>query len=76
MPERTIHSKHLFSDNNVPKDYSAPIIVGYQIKTPENLGNIIRLADNFSAKKVFFITNDENPRNSRIKKRLRQVIVL
>lgn len=68
MPERTIHSKHLFGEISSPSDFNTPIIVGYQIKTPENLGNIIRLADNFSAREVFFVTNDENPRTSRIKK--------
>lgn len=68
MPERTIHSKHLFGEISVPSNFNAPIIVGYQIKTPENLGNIIRLADNFGTREVFFVTNDEKPRTSRIKK--------
>jgi tRNA G18 (ribose-2'-O)-methylase SpoU len=68
MPERTIHSKQLFGEIDIPPDYIAPIIVGYDIKTPENMGNIIRLADNFGSKLLLFVTNLEHTRNSRIKK--------
>lgn len=68
MTERVIHSKYLFREIKIPLDYSFPIIIGYQIKTPENVGNIIRLADNFGSRKVLFVTNNENPRDSKIKK--------
>ena len=53
MGERTIHSKYLFKDLQVPDDYFPPIIIADSIKTPENLGNILRLADNTRCKKVF-----------------------
>ncbi len=68
MQKRTIHSKYLFSNNSNLEIYNAPIIVGYHLRTPENLGNIIRLADNTGCKKVLFVTNNENLRTSKIKK--------
>jgi len=68
MRERTIHSKFLFNQNDLPAEFNSPIIVAYQLKTPENIGNIIRLADNFGSKRVLFVSNDENSRNSKIKK--------
>lgn len=68
MVKRTLHSKYLFKSNKVPSGYFPPIVIGYNIKTPENIGNIIRLADNAGCKEVFFVTNDENVRNSKIKK--------
>lgn len=68
MTDRTIHSKELFKSPKIPLDYNLPIIIGYNIKTPENIGNIIRLADNAGCKEVLFVTNNENIRSSRIKK--------
>lgn len=68
MTIRTLHSKHLFSANNLPSNYYPPIIVGYNIKTPENIGSIIRLADNITCKKVLFITKDNQIRESKIRK--------
>lgn len=68
MRIRTLHSKQLFSDNQLPFDYCPPIIVGYNIKTPENVGSIIRLADNIACEKVLFITNDNTMRETKIKK--------
>ena len=68
MQERTIHSKHLFNKENKPDNFNPPIIVGCDIKTPENIGNIIRLADNIGCKKVLFVTDNENLRISKIKK--------
>ncbi len=68
MTERTIHSKYLFKEKEIPSDYFPPIIVGYQIKTPENIGNIIRLADNAGCKEVLFVSDDENIRTTKIKK--------
>ena len=65
---RTIHSKELFKDKKVPANYFPPIIVGYDLKTPENIGNIIRLAGNAGCKEVLFVTNDESIRSSKIKK--------
>ncbi|MDA3954806.1 MAG: TrmH family RNA methyltransferase [Bacteroidales bacterium] len=68
MAKRTIHSNELFNDVKIPKEYNPPIIVAYNIKTPENIGNIIRLAGNSVCKEVLFVTKDENIRSSKIKK--------
>lgn len=68
MIKRTIHSKELFNNIHIPHEYFPPIIVGYNIKTPENIGNIIRLAGNSGCKEALFVTNDKNIRNSKIKK--------
>jgi len=68
MEERTIHSKYLFNDLQLPAGYSSPIIIGYDIKTPENIGNIIRLADNVACHKVLFVTEKNDIRESKIKK--------
>ena len=66
--KRTIHSKYLFNKKSTPNNYSAPIIVGCKIKTPQNIGSIIRLADNVGCKEVLFIKDDELIRESKIKK--------
>ena len=68
MAKRTIHSKELFKNTIIPSNYYHPIIIGYKIKTPENIGNIIRLADNVGCEKVIFISDDENIRESKIRK--------
>ena len=68
MQKRTTHSKILFKDNSFPESVFPPIIVAYNIKTPENIGNIIRLADNFGCSEVIIVSNDGNIRKSKIKK--------
>ncbi|PLX11709.1 MAG: TrmH family RNA methyltransferase [Marinilabiliales bacterium] len=68
MGQRTTHSKLLFNNGILPENYFPPIIIGYNIKTPENMGNIIRLADNVGCQEVFFITDNKNQRESKIKK--------
>jgi len=44
------------------------IIVCYELKTPENIGSIIRLASNFGCSEVILIINDEIQRSKKIKK--------
>lgn len=68
MYNREIHSKFLFEKNQLPDGYFNPIIVAYDIKTPENIGSIIRLADNIACKKVLFVNEDDTIRISKIKK--------
>jgi len=45
-----------------------PIIAAWQIINPENIGNIIRLADNVGAEQVFILGSDFSLRMSSIKK--------
>ncbi|OFX88261.1 MAG: hypothetical protein A2W99_09985 [Bacteroidetes bacterium GWF2_33_16] len=67
MTDRTTQSKKLFIKNAEP-DGNAPIIIAYQIKTPENIGNIIRLADNTGCKKVIIVTTEKDIRRSKVRK--------
>ena len=68
MEKRTIHSKFIFNQNSTkPRDFDS-IIVGYKIKTPENIGSILRLADNVQCTKVLIVSETENVRNSKIKR--------
>ena len=46
----------------------APMLVAYQLKSPENMGHIIRLASNFGCRKVLFIGNELSVRHNKIKK--------
>ena len=68
MTKRTIHSKDIFQRVKPPEDYCPPIIIAYALKTPENMGNIIRLADNVDCKKVIFVDINQEIRLSKIKK--------
>jgi len=67
MNQRTIHSKKLFEKKSVSIK-NAPIVIAFQIKTPENIGNIIRLADNAGCQKVIIATDGKNIRFSKVKK--------
>ena len=49
-----------------PKD-KAPIIVAVNLKTPENIGNIIRLAGNVGCRGVLAVNEGEAPKISKIK---------
>lgn len=44
------------------------IIAAWKIKNPENMGHIIRMGHNIGAKKVLFIDDNKNHRESKIKK--------
>jgi len=68
MKKRSIHSAVLFRNIRYPASISPPIIVGCHIKTPENMGNIIRLADNAGCKQVIFVSQGEPVRMSKVKK--------
>ncbi len=64
-----IKSRTFFeSKNTSTKNQKHPIIVCWKLNTPNNLGNVLRLADNMACEKVLFV--DENPsfRERNIKK--------
>lgn len=54
-------------DEKTPKSCEI-IIAAWQLSNPENIGKIIRMAHNVSAKEVFFVRGDEVYRESKIKK--------
>ena len=68
MQKRTTKSKLLFNKKHLPKRFSPPIIIADQIKTPENIGNIIRLADNIGCMKVIIVSDEDDIRLSKIRK--------
>ena len=47
------------------KNKKHPIVIGWKLINPENIGNIIRIADNFNCEKVIFVKgkNDFNHKN-------------
>ncbi len=57
-----INSYNLFKKlkiNSVYDNISRPVIIADNIRTPENMGMILRIAGNIGAEKVFFI--NDNP---------------
>lgn len=52
---------------SIPADHQL-VLAAWEIASPENMGQIIRLAHNVGAEKVLFITQKENRNNSKIKK--------
>lgn len=57
-----------FKDRKYLGFTSRPIIAAWQISTPENIGNMIRLADNVGSEEVFILGCDFQFRMSSIKK--------
>ena len=66
MEKINIKSRELFKNKNYFIE-AAPIIIAIKIKTPQNIGNIIRLADNIGCKRIVFIDNEPYPKVSKIK---------
>lgn len=52
----------------LPQNLAAPIIVAWKLKTPENYGNLIRLADTVGCSKVVFVNDDIQITERKIKK--------
>ncbi len=67
-----INSFKLFSKLRLSDIYlkiSKPVVVADNLRTPENMGSVLRLAANIGAEKVLFVKrSDELPRNWKIKK--------
>jgi tRNA G18 (ribose-2'-O)-methylase SpoU len=57
-----------FKDSKYPELTNKPIIAAWQIINPENIGNLIRLADNIGAEQVFILGEDFQLRMASIKK--------
>jgi len=57
-----------FNDRKYPELTFKPIIAAWQIINPENIGNLIRLADNVGAEQVFILGEDFQLRRSSIRK--------
>jgi tRNA G18 (ribose-2'-O)-methylase SpoU len=57
-----------FTDRIYPELTAKPVIAAWQIINPENIGNMVRLADNIGAEDVFILGADFQLRMSSIKK--------
>lgn len=62
------NSVAFFNDQKYPELEVKPVIAAWQIINPENIGNIIRLADNVGAEDVFILGTDFQLRMASIKK--------
>lgn len=62
------NSVAFFNDQKYPELPAKPIIAAWQIINPENIGNLIRLADNVGAEDVFILGENFQLRMSSIKK--------
>lgn len=64
-----IKSRPFFEKNkDGKKKTSHPIIVCWKLNTPNNMGNILRLADNMACEKVIFVDEKPSFKNRNIKK--------
>lgn len=57
-----------FTEKQYPEPLNKPVIAAWQIINPENIGNLIRLADNVGATHVYILGDDFQLRMSSIKK--------
>ncbi|OIP00437.1 MAG: hypothetical protein AUJ98_07790 [Bacteroidetes bacterium CG2_30_33_31] len=71
MANVTVKAEDFFSRNygtDFYKKIARPIIVAINLKSPSNIGGIIRLADNIGCIKVIFIGDKSQFKQSKIKK--------
>ncbi|MCD6113236.1 MAG: TrmH family RNA methyltransferase [Bacteroidales bacterium] len=57
-----------FKNFKTPNLKFKPIIIADNLRTPENIGSVIRLADNIDVEKLIFVNCDDNFRQSKIKR--------
>lgn len=67
------NSVEYFRNNkySIPSDLNPPIIVAWKLRTPENYGNLLRLADTVGCAKVIFIDSGEELSHRKIRKTAR-----
>jgi len=68
-----VNSVNFFKQNRciLPEHVLPPIIVAWKLRTPQNYGNILRLADNVGCRKVFFVVGSGEFSDRKIKKTAR-----
>lgn len=64
------NSRRFFEKSELEAKHSleGPIIVGVNLRTPNNIGSLIRVADNFNCCKVLFVDSDPDYRERNIRK--------
>ncbi len=68
MSNNKTKSGTLFEAKEYGINSQGPIIVAYLLKSPENMGHVIRLASNFGCARVIFVGDKNAIRESKIKK--------
>jgi len=69
-----VNNSHSFFNklktNEIYNDFARPVIIADNLRTPENMGSVLRLAGNIGAEKVLFINDNKDNivRNWKIKK--------
>lgn len=58
-------------NEHINQNLLGPILVGVALRTPNNIGSLIRVADNFNCKKVLFVDSDPDYRERNIRKTAR-----
>lgn len=67
MNKNNTQANNFFNNNKINKLNKLPIVIIENIKTPENLGSIIRLCDNIGIKEIYIINQTSKLRESKIK---------
>jgi len=64
-----IKSREFFEENSdSQKNRKHPIIICWKLNTPNNMGSILRIADNMACEKVLFVDDEPSFRERNIKK--------
>lgn len=64
------NSVKYFNDNpyRLPDTVKPPVLIAWKLRTPENYGNLIRIADTIGAAMVLFVGDDFSLSNRKIRK--------
>lgn len=62
------NSVQFFSKQDVKQLPSLPIVAAWQVKNPQNVGSLIRLTDNIGGNKLILLDDENDKRESSIKK--------
>lgn len=65
---KKIDNQTFFNQHKTATWDSAPIVVAWKFSSADNLGALLRVSDNFGVKQVFFVGNEADYKNSRIKR--------
>jgi tRNA G18 (ribose-2'-O)-methylase SpoU len=67
-------SVDFFKDNkfSIPEGSLKPILIAWKLRTPQNYGNLLRLADNLGCGKVYFVKSTGDVCDRKIKKTARR----
>lgn len=55
----------------IPGRFNSPIIIAWKLRTPENYGNLLRIADTVGCSKVIFVESGEELAHRKIRKTAR-----